>query len=91
MEVLKPIGHITVQCKKTERGIEYIEINPRFGGAYLNAYGAGLDFIRFIDKNLRGEANENIIGQYEEDIVMLMYDSVVIGKQTGGGLVKVLD
>ena len=56
------------------------EVNPRFGGAYLHAYGAGVDFIRLIEKNVRGEANESIIGQYEEDVVMLMYDSVVIKK-----------
>ena len=57
------------------------EINPRFGGAYLHAYGAGVDFIKLIDKNLKGEANKSIIGQYEEGVVMMMYDSVVIKKQ----------
>ena len=54
------------------------EVNPRFGGAYLHAYGAGVDFIKLIEKNVRGEANESIIGQYDENVVMLMYDSVVI-------------
>jgi carbamoyl-phosphate synthase large subunit len=29
VEVLKPIGHITVQLMKTNKGIEYIETNPR--------------------------------------------------------------
>ena len=28
------------------------EINPRFGGAYLHAYGAGVDFPSFIYKNV---------------------------------------
>lgn len=54
------------------------EINPRFGGAYLHAYGAGVDFIKLIDNNLKGIENESIIGQYEEGVVMMMYDSVVI-------------
>lgn len=63
-------------------GMYYLsEVNPRFGGAYLHAYGAGVDFIKLIDNNLRGEANESQIGQYEEDIVMMMYDSVVIKKK----------
>lgn len=57
------------------------EVNPRFGGAYLHAYGAGVDFIKLIEKNLHGEANESIIGQYEENVVMMMYDSVVIKKK----------
>ena len=57
------------------------EVNPRFGGAYLHAYGAGVDFIKFIDKNLRGEENEEQIGNYEEGVVMMMYDSVVIKRK----------
>lgn len=54
------------------------EINPRFGGAYLHAYGAGVDFIKLIENNLNGIINNSIIGEYEEGIVMMMYDSVVI-------------
>ena len=54
------------------------EINPRFGGAYLHAYGAGVDFIKMIDKNLHGEKNEIQIGCYDDGVVMMMYDSVVI-------------
>lgn len=56
------------------------EVNPRFGGAYLHAYGAGVDFIKMIDRNLRGLENEVQIGNYEEGVVMMMYDSVVIKK-----------
>lgn len=57
------------------------EINPRFGGAYLHAYGAGVDFIKLIENNLKGKENSPIIGEYEENIVMMMYDDVVIKKQ----------
>ena len=57
------------------------EINPRFGGAYLHAYGAGVDFPSFIYHNVKEKAsNEACIGNYEEDVVMMMYDSVVIKK-----------
>ena len=56
------------------------EINPRFGGAYLHAYGAGVDFVKLIENNLNGKENERIIGQYDDDVVMMMYDSVVIMK-----------
>ena len=51
------------------------EINPRFGGAYLHAYGAGVDFIKLIMNNIDG------IGQYDEDIIMMMYDDVVIKRK----------
>ncbi len=56
------------------------EINPRFGGAYLHAYGAGVDFVKLIEKNLEGIENEPYFDNYEENIVMMMYDSVVIQK-----------
>ena len=61
------------------------EVNPRFGGAYLHAYGAGVDFIQLIERNLRGQANESIVGRYDEGIIMMMYDSVIIKRQTGEG------
>jgi carbamoyl-phosphate synthase large subunit len=54
------------------------EINPRFGGAYLHAYGAGVDFVKLIQNNAEGKANEPVFGDYEDDVVMMMYDSVVI-------------
>ncbi len=54
------------------------EINPRFGGAYLHAYGAGVDFIKLVENNVKGIENKDIIGMYQENIVMMMYDSVVI-------------
>lgn len=56
------------------------EVNPRFGGAYLHAYGAGIDFVKLIENNVNGYANTPVFGDYEENIVMMMYDSVVIEK-----------
>ena len=57
------------------------EINPRFGGAYIHAYGAGVDFVKLILNNIHGNENQSIIGQYEEDVIMIMYDDVVIKKK----------
>lgn len=56
------------------------EINPRFGGAYLHAFGLGVDFIKMIQNNVDGKANTPEFLHYEEGIAMLMYDSVVIQK-----------
>lgn len=58
------------------------EINPRFGGAYLHAYGAGVDFMKLIINNIDGIENESEIGNYEEGVLMLMYDDVVIVKES---------
>lgn len=57
------------------------EINPRFGGAYLHAYGAGVDFVKLILNNIHGIENKSIIGQYDEDVIMMMYDDVVITRK----------
>lgn len=54
------------------------EVNPRFGGAYLHAFGAGVDFFKLIQNNMNGITNESIIGNYNEDVLMMMYDGVVI-------------
>lgn len=58
------------------------EINPRFGGAYLHAYGAGVDFVRLIINNMEGRENRSIIGEYDDDVIMMMYDDVVIRKKS---------
>nr|WP_295972231.1 ATP-grasp domain-containing protein [uncultured Bacillus sp.] len=59
----------------------FSEINPRFGGAYLHAYGCGVDFIKLIVNNVNGLENIAEFGNYEEDQLMMMYDSVVIRKR----------
>ena len=58
------------------------EINPRFGGAYLHAYGAGVDFMSYILQNIDGKACKPEIGNYEEGVLMLMYDDVVIARES---------
>ena len=52
------------------------EINPRFGGAYLHAFGAGLDFPKLIRNNIQGKENKVDFGNYDEGSIMLMYDDV---------------
>ncbi len=58
VKALKPMGHITVQCIKTKRGIEYIEINPRFGGGAPMSIKAGADSCEYLYRLLLGEKLE---------------------------------
>ena len=37
-----------------------------------------MDFIELILNNIEGKENQSIIGQYDEDVIMMMYDDVVI-------------
>lgn len=58
------------------------EINPRFGGAYLHAYGAGVNFFDMIINNINGIENPEQFGNYNEDLLMLMYDDVVFARRS---------
>lgn len=60
-------------------GTYYIsEVNPRFGGGYPHAYEAGVNHMKYIVRNLEGKANEPKIGQYEDGIVMMKYNEIMI-------------
>ena len=46
----------------------------------MHAYGAGVDFIQLIVNNINGIENEVNIGNYDNDVLMMMYDDVVIAR-----------
>lgn len=76
VEVLKPIGHITVQLMKTNKGIEYIEINPRFGGGAPMSIQSGADSCENLYRLLMGENlvyNEN----YRDNIMFFRFDNSI--------------
>ena len=74
---LKPIGHITIQCMRTDRGIEYIEINPRFGGGAPMSIMAGADSCENVYRLLSGEKleyNEN----FRDHLTFLRFDQSIM-------------
>jgi len=76
MDVLKPIGHITVQLMKTQKGIEYIEVNPRFGGGAPMSIQSGADSCENLFRLLAGEQltyNED----YRDQLTFLRFDSSI--------------
>lgn len=77
MDKLRPIGHITVQCKKTKRGIEYIEINPRFGGGAPMSIMAGADSCENLYRLLRGEKLK-YTEKYRENLTFLRFDQSIM-------------
>ena len=83
MKVFKFNGPIDMDFWYRDGEYYLSEVNPRFGGGYLHAYGAGVDFVKLIENNVNGIENEPCFGNYEEDVVMMMYDSVVIEKIKG--------
>lgn len=84
VKILKPIGHITIQCMKTKKGIEYIEINPRFGGGAPMSIDAGADSCENLYRLLNGdklEYNENYI---DKAIFMRFDNSIMLQSDSGG-------
>ena len=54
------------------------EVNPRFGGGYPHAFESGADHMKLIVNNLKGKANECVIGQYENGTYMMKYNEVMV-------------
>lgn len=77
LKVLKPIGHITVQCMKTKRGIEYIEINPRFGGGAPMSIKAGADSCEYLYRLLLGEELE-FMNNAKDGLYFSRFDDCVV-------------
>ena len=61
---------------KTNKGIEYIEINPRFGGGAPMSIQSGADSCENLYRLLMGESleyNEN----YRDNIMFLRFDNSI--------------
>lgn len=76
MEVMKPIGHITVQLFKSNNHIKFIEVNPRFGGGAPMSIQSGADSCENLYRLLMGENleyNEN----YRDNIMFFRFDNSI--------------
>ena len=82
MGCLGAIGHITVQCRKTRRGVEYIEINPRFGGGAPMSIAAGADSCEKLYRLLQGEKLV-FSDDWREDLTFLRFDASIILDENG--------
>lgn len=82
IEVLKPIGHITVQCMKTKKGIEFIEINPRFGGGAPMTIKSGANSPLNLYRLLKGEKLE-YNEDYEDNMLALRFDDAIFLNEKG--------
>mgnify|MGYP001451839670 CR=1 FL=1 len=76
LKILKPIGHITIQLKKTDKEIKYIEINPRFGGGAPMSIQSGADSCANLYRLLMGE-NLEYNEDYRDNIMFLRYDNSI--------------
>ena len=87
LKELHPIGHITVQCRKTKRGVEYIEVNPRFGGGAPMSIMAGADSCEMLYRLLLGQELE-YSDDYRSNVTFLRFDSCVMLNEDGRAEIK---
>ena len=74
------LGQIDIDIFDVDGEYYISEVNPRFGGGYPHAYECGVDHMKLIENNLNGVANEKNIGAYEDGIVMMKYNEVMVRK-----------
>ncbi|MDR3063887.1 MAG: ATP-grasp domain-containing protein [Methanobrevibacter sp.] len=71
--LLKLVGHNTIQCFFDGKNVKFIEINPRFGGAASISFEAGGNSPEFLIKHLNGEHIEPRIGNFKNNLISLRY------------------
>ena len=73
-------GIIDIDIFKVDDEYFISEVNPRFGGGYPHGYECGVNIPKMIIKNVSGNINEDMIGDYKEGIYMMKYNEVKIIK-----------
>jgi len=76
LSILKPIGPITIQCILSASGIEFIEINPRFGGGAPMSITSGADSCENLFRLLMGE---KLIyhEEFSDGLIFVRFDSSI--------------
>lgn len=73
-------GIIDIDVFKVDDQYYISEVNPRFGGGYPHAFECGINVPKMIINNINNQMNDNIIGQYEENIYLMKYNDIKICK-----------
>lgn len=73
-------GQIDIDIFEIDGEYYISEVNPRFGGGYPHAYECGVDHMKLIANNIHGIVNERNIGNYEDGLVMMKYNEVMVRK-----------
>ena len=76
-------GMIDIDIFKVNGTYYFSEVNPRFGGGYPHAYESGVNIPKQLINNLQGKENSVDIGNYNENIVMMKYNEVMIRNMSG--------
>ena len=70
---LGTVGHITIQCIKNSDSIEFIEVNPRFGGGAILGIKSGANTPLLLLDLVLGNEVKPMVGEFKENLTMLRY------------------
>lgn len=74
LEVLNLQGAVDIDIIESCGTYYIIDINPRFGGGYPMAHESGVDFIKLIHNNMKGNENEWQEPNYKTGVRFMKYD-----------------
>lgn len=77
VEQLGAIGPVTVQCIDNGKELNWIEINPRFGGGVPLSIRAGVDYPYLLYQMVNMQDVKPLLGKYNHNLTMLRYDQAV--------------
>jgi carbamoyl-phosphate synthase large subunit len=76
-EAMGQAGPLDVDLFVSSNRIDVLEFNPRFGGGYPLSHAAGARFPELMVEMAKGKRPDPIIGEYQEDIVMMKDINVI--------------
>ncbi|MEQ9763819.1 ATP-grasp domain-containing protein [Streptococcus sp. ZJ151] len=69
-------GVIDIDLFEVDGKFYISEVNPRFGGGYPHAYEAGVNIPQQILQNIKGETNQPVFENYDENLYMMKYNEI---------------
>ena len=79
------IGPVDIDVLEQDGKYYILEVNPRFGGGYPLAYECGCNFPRYVLNNIKGKINNPRILPYENGVVMMKHDRILVIRGENNG------
>lgn len=79
VQALKLKGPLDMDVMEEDGKYYILEINPRFGGGYLHAYGCGVDFMKYLAVNADNRSNDVQRNNYKVNVLAMKYSDILFG------------
>lgn len=79
--ILKLVGHNTIQCFFDRKNVKFIEVNPRYGGAANLSIAAGANTPLYLIRIVKGKKVLSHIGKFKNNLYMLRHTKDIFVKE----------